>query len=56
MFGNKNPVNCCSVDPELNQKVSIWEGSITQLETDAIVNATNSDLYGNGGGKTPYIM
>jgi hypothetical protein len=56
MFGNNPPVSSYSVDPELNMKVSIWEGSITQLETDAIVNAADSTLEGSGGGKTPIIM
>jgi len=48
-FGNRNPVNSCSVDPELNMKVSLWAGSITQLEIDAIVNAADSLLSGSGG-------
>jgi hypothetical protein len=56
MFGNNPPTTSCSVDPELNMKVSMWEGSITQLETDAIVNAADSTLKGSGGGKTPNIM
>ena len=54
-LGNKGPVDLCSVNPELNKKVSIWEGNITDLETDAIVNAANSRLCGGGGGKKPNI-
>ena len=34
----------------LNRKVSLWKGDISVLETDAIVNAANSQLRGGGGG------
>jgi len=33
----------------LNRKVSLWKGDISVLETDAIVNAANSQLRGGGG-------
>lgn len=36
---------------EINSKISLWQGDITLLEIDAIVNAANSRLAGGGGGK-----
>jgi hypothetical protein len=48
---NRGPIASSSVDPDLNKKVSVWQGSITHLEIDAIVNAANSRLLGGGGGE-----
>ena len=33
----------------LNDKVSLWRGSIVDLEIDAVVNAANNGLRGGGG-------
>lgn len=35
----------------LNEKVSLYQGDLTKLAVDVIVNAANSKLAGGGGGK-----
>lgn len=37
------------VDPVLNSKIKLFQGDITKLKCDAIVNAANSGLWAGGG-------
>ncbi len=39
----------CEPDTEINKLVSVWNGDITTLEVDGILNAANSTLLGGGG-------
>ena len=41
-------------DPILNEKISLWEGDITRLEVDAIVNSCSAKLMSRPGLPTVY--
>jgi hypothetical protein len=45
--------NNANLKPNLpiNSKISLWQGDITVLEVEAIVNAANSRLAGGGRGQ-----
>ena len=44
--------NAKSRKENLADKVSLYQGDITRLEVDAIVNAGNENLTGGSGGNT----
>lgn len=39
LLGQKRKEPAFDVDDDLNEKISLWQGDITTLEIDAIVNA-----------------
>ena len=39
LLGQKREESAFDVDDNLNEKISLWQGDITTLEIDAIVNA-----------------
>ena len=40
---------CADFDAKLNDLVAVWQGDITTLHVDAVVNAAKESLLGGGG-------
>ena len=45
LLGQKRKEPTFDVDDSLNEKISLWQGDITTLEIDAIVNAGMLYVY-----------